>query len=370
MIQPTIPYGRQSIEDDDIQAVIQTLQSDYLTTGPAVARFEADVCAFTNTKHGIAVCNGTAALHMAMHALGISQGDEVIVPPITFVATSNAVLYCAATPIFADVFEDTLLLNPHSVEAAITPRTKAIIAVDYAGQPCDWDTLRAIANKYKLALVADACHAIGSEYKGRKVGTLADITVFSFHPVKHITTGEGGMAVTNNAEYAKKMRHFRGHGITSTAAERESMGGWHYEMHELGFNYRITDFQCALGSNQLKKLPQWIKQRNALAQAYDAAFSGTNVKPLLKDKNILHAYHLYVVRIEHRDSKFKELRKAGIGVNVHYMPVYLHPYYQQLGYKKGLCPVAEKAFQEILTLPLWANLSRTEMTTILATFNN
>ncbi len=359
-----IPYGRQCIDQDDIQAVIDVLQSDYLTTGPAVARFEGDVCAFTGAKYGIAVSNGTAALHAAMHALGISKGDEVIVPPITFVATSNAVLYCGGAPVFADVIEDTLLIDPVAVEAAITPRTKAIIAVDYAGQPCDWDALRSIADKHGLALVADACHAIGAEYKGRKVGTLADITVFSFHPVKHITTGEGGMAVTDNAEYAEKMHHFRGHGITTTAAEREKMGGWYYEMQELGYNYRITDFQCALGSSQLKKLPQWIAKRNALAQEYDIAFAGSSVRPLTKRNDALHAYHLYVVRVEHRDRKFKELRDAGIGVNVHYMPVYLHPYYQGLGYKKGLCPVAEKIFSEILTLPLWVGMEALELSRV------
>ncbi len=352
-----IPYGRQCIDKDDIQAVIDVLQSDYLTTGPAVVRFEANVCAFTGAKYGVAVSNGTAALHAAMHALGISKGDEVIVPPITFVATSNSVLYCGGTPVFADVNENTLLIDLAAVEAAITPRTKAIIAVDYAGQPCDWDALRTIADKHGLALVADACHAIGAEYKGRKVGTLADITVFSFHPVKHITTGEGGMVVTDNADYAEKMRHFRGHGITTTAAERKKMGGWYYEMQELGYNYRITDFQCALGSSQLKKLPQWIVKRNALAQSYDAAFVDTNVRPLSKDKDVLHAYHLYVVRVADRDKKFKALRDAGIGVNVHYMPVYLHPYYQGLGYKKGLCPVAENVFSEMLTLPLWVGIS-------------
>ncbi len=356
MTQDFIPYGRQSIDQDDIQAVIDVLQSDYLTTGPSVARFEADVCAFTGAKYGVAVSNGTAALHAAMHALGISKGDEVIVPPITFVATSNSVLYCGGTPVFADVIEDTLLIDPAAVESVITPRTKAIIAVDYAGQPCDWNALRTIADRHGLALVADACHAIGAEYKGRKVGTLADITVFSFHPVKHITTGEGGMAVTDNTEYAKKMRHFRGHGITTTAAEREKMGGWYYEMQEIGYNYRITDFQCALGSSQLKKLPQWIEKRNTLAQSYDVAFAGSDVRPLIKRNDVLHAYHLYVVRVQERDKKFKELRDVGIGVNIHYMPVYLHPYYQNLGYKKGLCPVSEKVFSEMLTLPLWVGM--------------
>ncbi len=352
-----IPYGRQIIDDEDIQAVVDVLRSSYLTTGPAVAQFESHVCAFCGAEYAIAVNSGTAALHCAMHALGIGLGDEVIVPPITFAATANAILYTQAKPVFADVQASTLLLDPTSVEAAITPHTKAIIGVDYAGQPCDWDALRSIAHKHKLALVADACHALGAEYKGRKVGTLADITVFSFHPVKNMTTGEGGMAVTNNEEFATRMRHFREHGITSTAAEREKMGGWHYEMHELGFNYRITDFQCALGSSQLKKLPQWIEKRNILAQNYGALFANSSVQPLTKRNDCVHAYHLYVVRVQHRNAQFETLRKANIGVNVHYMPVYLHPYYQNLGYKNALCPEEESAFRHILTLPLWAELN-------------
>ncbi len=351
-----IPYGRQVIDDDDIQSVVDVLCSNYLTTGPAVEQFERAVCVFTGAKYGIALNSGTAALHASMHALDIREGDEVIVPAITFVATANAVLYCAGRPLFVDVDPDTLLIDPKAVEAAINPRTKAIVGVDYAGQACDWDALRAIADKHGLALVADACHAIGAEYKGRKVGTLADITLFSFHPVKNMTTGEGGMAVCNDTHLAEKMRRFRGHGITSTAAEREKRGDWCYEMHELGYNYRITDFQCALGSSQLKKLPSWIVKRNVLAKRYDKAFADSCIRPLIKKEDRLHAYHLYVVRVQDRDRRFKELRKAGIGVNVHYMPVYLHPYYQRLGYKSGICPVAEKSFDEILTLPLWAGM--------------
>ncbi|MDR0827527.1 MAG: UDP-4-amino-4,6-dideoxy-N-acetyl-beta-L-altrosamine transaminase [Desulfovibrio sp.] len=352
-----LPYGRQIIDDDDIATVAAVLRSDWLTTGPAVERFEADVCAFTGARHGVAVSNGTAALHATMFALDIGPGDEVIVSPMTFAATANCVLYQGGTPVFADVDPATLLLDPLSAEAAITPHTKAIIGVDYAGQPCDWDALRAIANRRGLALVADACHALGAEYKGRKVGTLADITVFSFHPVKHITTGEGGMCMTDNATLAEKMRHFRSHGITTTAGQREKAGGWFYEMTDLGYNYRITDIQCALGSSQLKKLPAWIKKRNALARAYDAAFAGTSIKPLVQRDDCLHAYHLYVVRTPERNAVFKRLRENGIGANVHYIPVHLHPYYREkLGMKEGMCPVAEKAYGEILTLPLWAGM--------------
>ncbi len=351
-----IPYGRHMIDADDIDVVVDVLRSDFLTTGPCVAAFEEAVCMFTGATYGVAMCNGTAALHAAMYALGVGKGDEVIVPPITFVATANAALYCGGTPVFVDVDEATCLIDASAVEAAITPRTKVIVGVDYAGQPCDWDALRTIAKRHGIALVADACHALGASYKGRSVGTLADITVLSFHPVKHITTGEGGMAVTCDAALADKMRHFCGHGITTTAAERERVGAWYYEMQELGCNYRITDIQCALGVSQLKKLPVWLTKRYALAQIYDKAFTDTDVRPLLRRSDVFHAYHLYVVRVKERDVVFKALRQKGIGVNVHYMPVYLHPYYQELGYKQGLCPVAERVFTQMLTLPLWAGL--------------
>lgn len=355
----SIPYGRQTIDDDDIAAVVEALRSDWLTTGPAVERFEADVCAYTGARHAVAVSSGTAALHAAMFALNIGRGDEVIVPPMTFAASANCILYQGGTPVFADVEPDTLLLSPAAAEAAITPRTRAIIAVDYAGQPCDWDALRAIADRRGLALVADACHALGAEDRGRRVGTLADITVFSFHPVKHITTGEGGMAVTRDEALATRMRAFRGHGITTTASQREKAGAWFYEMTELGYNYRITDFQCALGSSQLGKLDAWIEKRNALARAYDAAFAGRDdIRPLGRRGGVRHAYHLYVVRAPHRDELFRHLRANGIGVNVHYVPVHLHPYYRNvLGTREGLCPAAEAAYREILTLPLWPGMT-------------
>ncbi|MDR2891643.1 MAG: UDP-4-amino-4,6-dideoxy-N-acetyl-beta-L-altrosamine transaminase [Deltaproteobacteria bacterium] len=371
MTKEFLPYGRQSICDDDIAAVVDVLRSDWLTTGPAVERFEAGICGFTGAKYGVAVNSGTAALHAAMHAIGIGVGDEVIVPPMTFAATANCVLYQGGTPVFADVEPDTLLIDPGAVEVAITPRTKAIIGVDYAGQPCDWEALRGIAAKHGLALVADACHALGAQYKGRKVGTLADISAFSFHPVKHITTGEGGMCLTDNETLAVRMRAFRGHGISSTAAQREKAGGWFYEMTDLGYNYRISDIQCALGASQLKKLTRWIAKRNELAAIYDTAFTESVVRPLAKRSDVVHAYHLYIVRVAERDVAFKSLRESGIGANVHYVPVYLHPYYREhFGIKECPCPVAESVYKEILTLPLWPGMVEADVWRIVDKLKN
>lgn len=356
-----IPYGRQHIDDDDIQAVCEALRSDFLTTGPRVAEFEASVAGYCGAKHGAALCNGTAALHAAMFALGVGPGDEVIVPPITFAATANCVLYMGATPVFADVEPDTLLIDPEDVARKITPRTKAVIGVDYAGQPCDWDALRTIADKYGLKLVADACHALGAEYKGRRTGTLADLTVFSFHPVKHVTTGEGGMVVTDGGELDARVRRFRTHGITATPKQREARGTWFYEMVDLGFNYRITDIQCALGVSQMRKLDGFLARRRAIAAEYDAAFAGTqDVSPLVVRGHNNHAYHLYVIRVaaSRRSEIFSGLRSAGIGVNVHYIPVHLHPYYRKtLGAGPGTCPVAEAAYERIISLPMWPGMS-------------
>ena len=354
-----IPYGRQSVDEDDIQAVANVLRSDWLTTGPVISSFEEGITSFVGARHGIAVSSGTAALHCAMYALGIGSGDEVIVPPITFASTANCICFMGGTPVFADVDPGTLLIDPEQVECKITKKTKAIIGVDYAGQPCDWDRLRMIADRHGLALVADGCHALGAEYKAHKAGTLADMTVFSFHPVKHITTGEGGMIVTNNDEYAAKMRLFRSHGITSDARDREKTGAWFYEMVDLGYNYRISDIQCALGLSQLKKLPLWLERRRSIALTYDHFFAENNLAiPLQVRSDVNHAYHLYVIRTTQRDNIFPQLRAQGIGVNVHYVPVYMHPFYQKkIGLKKGLCPIAEKAYTEILSLPMYPGLS-------------
>ncbi|MCP4566239.1 MAG: aminotransferase class I/II-fold pyridoxal phosphate-dependent enzyme, partial [FCB group bacterium] len=247
-----IPYGRQSIDEEDIQSVVEVLRSDWLTTGPKVDAFEHALADYVGAEYGVAVSSGTAALHCAMYALGIGPGDEVILPPMTFAATANCVVFLGGTPVFADVQPDTLLIDPVAVEKKITKRTRAIIAVDYAGQPCDYDSLRDIANSHGLSLIADGCHALGAVYKGHRVGSLADMTVFSFHPVKHITTGEGGMITTNDPKFAGRMRRFRNHGIDTDFRQREQQGSWYYEMVDLGYNYRITDMQCALGLSQLK----------------------------------------------------------------------------------------------------------------------
>jgi perosamine synthetase len=357
--RPPLPYGRQSVGADDVAAVVEVLTSDWLTTGPKVAEFEQACAAFTGSREAVAVNSGTAALHCAMFALGIGPGDEVIVPALTFAATANCVVYQGGTPVFADVDADTLLLDPAAAEAKITPRTRAIVAVDYAGQPCDYDALGEFARRRNLALVADSCHALGGRWRGRSVGSLADLTAFSFHPVKPITTGEGGLVATDNPEYAGRMRRFRNHGITTDHRQREQAGSWYYEMTDLGFNYRITDLQCALGISQLRKLPDWVARRQAIAAGYDRALADLEgVRPLAVREGVSHAYHLYVVRVADRARVFAALRAEGIGVNVHYLPVHLHPYYRRrFGTGPGLCPVAEAAYQQILSLPIFPGMT-------------
>ena len=363
--QTMLPYGRQWLDEDDIAAVVEVLRSDWLTTGPKVAEFERAFADFVGTREAVAVSNGTAALHTAMYAAGIGPGDEVIVPAMTFAASANCVVFQGGTPVFADVDPDTLLLDPAQVEAKITPRTKAIIAVDYTGQPCDYDVLRAIADRHGLILVDDACHALGGSYRGRPVGTLADLNTFSFHPVKHITTGEGGMIATDDPDLARRMRVFRNHGITTDHRQREQQGSWFYEMVDLGYNYRLTDIQCALGLSQLCKLPGWVARRQEIAGRYDAAFAEMpTVRPLGVREDVSHAYHLYIVRLDvaqlraARAEVFAALRAEGIGVNVHYIPVHLHPFYQErFGTGPGLCPIAETAYEQIISLPIFPRMA-------------
>lgn len=364
-----LPYGRQSIDEEDVQAVADALRSPWLTTGPKVVELEHAFAEFVGAREAVAVANGTAALHAAIYALGIGPGDEVIVTPLTFAASANCVVFQGGTPIFADVDPETLLIDPARVEALVTPRTRAIVAVDYAGQPCDYEVLRVIASRYGLSIIADACHAVGGSDRGQTVGTLADISTFSLHPVKHFTTGEGGLITTDDPELARRMRLFRNHGITTDHRQREQQGSWAYEMVDLGYNYRLTDIQCALGLSQLGKLPGWVARRQAIAAHYDAAFAEmTAVHPLAVRPGVSHAYHLYMVRLDlgrltvDRATIFQALRVEGIGVNVHYIPVHLHPFYRQrFSTGPGLCPVAEAAYEELITLPIFPAMSEQDV---------
>jgi len=368
-----VPYGRQLIEDDDIAAVTAALRSDYLTTGPLVGEFERALAAVAGAKHAVSVNSGTAALHAAYQALNIGPGDEVVTSPLTFAATANAALYCGARPVFADVDSATGLLDPAAAEAAITSRTKAIVAVDYAGMPAAYDALTALAHRHGVALVADAAHSLGASYRGKPVGSLATATIFSFHPVKAITTGEGGALVTDVDGIAQAARRFRTHGI-ERAPERLIEGdrpAWYHEMQTLGYNYRLTDIQSALGLSQLAKLPRFIEQRTELARRYSTALAdhADLHLPVVPDDRT-SAWHLYVVRVDEptlRDPLFGSLRKRGIGVQVHYIPVYLHPYYRSLGYAAGACPVAEKFAASCLSLPLFPGLSASDLDYVIET---
>ncbi|MFN0136254.1 MAG: UDP-4-amino-4,6-dideoxy-N-acetyl-beta-L-altrosamine transaminase [Phycisphaerae bacterium] len=369
-----LPYARQTIDEADIAAVVDTLRSPYLTTGPRVREFEASLQAEVGVEHAVAVSNGTAALHAAMHALGIGQGDQVILPPMTFAATANAVVFQGATPRFVDVDADTLLLDPAALEDAINSNTRAIVAVDYAGQPCDYDAIRTVAAKHRLPIVADACHALGGECHGRKVGTLADISTFSFHPVKPITTCEGGMCVTSDQRLADRMRQFRNHGILGDHHERARRGTWQYEMTDIGYNYRLSDVHAALGTSQLRKLAKWQQRRQAIAAIYDAAIGEIDgVTPIAMRAGVIHAYHLYVVRIDadrfgvSRDDVFAAMRERNICCNVHYLPVHLHPFYRErLGTRPGTCPNAELAGEQILSLPMFAAMTDGDVEDVIA----
>ncbi|HEY4078889.1 MAG TPA: UDP-4-amino-4,6-dideoxy-N-acetyl-beta-L-altrosamine transaminase [Rhizomicrobium sp.] len=365
-----LPYGRQEIGDADIKAVVEALCSGWLTTGPRVSEFEKAFAAHCGASEGVAVNSGTAALHCAMRAAGIQPGDEVIVPAITFAASANAAVYEGGVPVFADVEADTLLIDPASVAQKITPKTKAIVAVDYAGQPADYDALRTLAKDRGIAIIADACHAPGATYKGRATGTLGDISCFSFHPVKHLTTCEGGMAVTDDAAMAAHMRRFRNHGIDSDHRTRETSGAHAYDMAELGYNYRLPDVQCALGMAQLMRLSGWVAARQEIAGWYSEALAGVaEAVPFKTHKDRTHAHHLYVVKLAEsidRDRVFTRLRADGIGANVHYAPVHLHSYYQKRGYKGGIAPVAEAVSRQILTLPMFPAMTRADVDRVVA----
>jgi perosamine synthetase len=369
-----LPYGRQLVDEADIQAVVEVLRSDWLTTGPKVAEFEEAFGARVGAEHAVSFSSGTAALHGAAFAAGLKSGDEAITTPLTFAATANCVLYQGATPVFADVCRDTLNLDPEQMEKKITPTTRAILAVDYAGHPADLSQILEIARRQSLIVIEDACHALGAESDGQRVGSIADMTVFSFHPVKHITTGEGGMVATNNPQFAETLRRFRNHGISSDARQRQSAGHWHYEMVLLGFNYRLPDIVCALGIQQLKKLDANLARRREIAAVYTAAFREiSGVIPPAVRSGVNPAWHLYPIRLDlakvkvDRAQIFRALRAENIGVNVHYIPVHFHPYYrEQFGYRGGEFPVAEDAYERLISLPMFHGMSDQDVQDVVA----
>ncbi len=357
-----LPYGHQWIDDEDIAAVVEVLKSDWVTQGPKVDEFETKVAAYCGAKYSVAVSSGTAALHAACAVAGIAPGDEAITTPITFAATANAIIYCGAKPVFADIKADTLNIDAGEVLKKISPKTKAILPVDFAGHPADLDEIMTIAGKKGLLVIEDTSHALGAEYKGQKIGSLANMTIFSFHPVKHITTGEGGMILTDNKEFYEKLKIFRHHGIVKDSPGK---GYWYYEIYNPGYNFRLTDFQCALGISQLKKLDRFIQRRREIAARYNESFADMEeiVTPI-EDKNVKAVYHIYVIQLltellkVGRKEVFDALRAENIGVNVHYMPLHLHPFYQKrFGYKKGDYPVAEKYYDRATTLPLFPRMS-------------
>jgi perosamine synthetase len=358
-----VPYGRQWVDDDDIAAVVEVLRSDFLTTGPAVARFEAALTRATGARHAVALNSGTSALHAMYFAAGIGPGDEIITSPLTFAATANAGLYLGAAIRFVDVDPDTGNLVPDLVEDAITDHTKAIVPVDFAGHPADYDRLRAIADRHGVHLLADAAHSLGATYKGRTVGSLADASELSFHPVKPVTTAEGGAVVTNRPELARRAARFRTHGITKepTELDRPDEAQWWYEQHDLGFNYRLTDVQAALGTSQLRRLDRFIARRRAIAAMYDAMLADLEALMLPgRHDDVEPGWHLYVVRVRDaslRRPLFNRLRAHGLGVQVHYIPVYWHPYYAALGYERGLCPEAERYYAGAISLPIFPAMS-------------
>lgn len=359
-----LPYGRQWIDEDDVQAVTDVLRSDWLTTGPTVEAFEERFAAYVDAWFAVAVSNGTSALHAAAFAAGIGPGDEVITTPMTFAASANCILYMGARPVFADVLPDTLNIDPARVEALISPKTRALVVVDHTGLPCDLAELQDIARRHNLVLIEDAAHALGATYRGAKIGTQGDLTTFSLHPVKHITTGEGGVITTDNPESARRVKAFRNHGITSSARERETQGAWFYEMVSLGYNYRLTDLQCALGLSQMARLDGFLVRRREIAEQYARELADLPVTLPARLPDRESAWHLYVVRLDlkalrvDRKTAFAALRAENIGVNVHYIPVYWHPYYRDmLGYARGLCPVAEAEYDRLLSLPMFPKMA-------------
>jgi UDP-4-amino-4,6-dideoxy-N-acetyl-beta-L-altrosamine transaminase len=370
--QGFLPYGRQWIDEDDIDAVVEVLRTDFVTTGPAVRRFEDALCAYTGARRAVAVSSGTSALHAAYFAAGIGPGHEIITSPLTFAGTANAALYLGASVRFVDVEPDTGNIDPACVEEAVTDRTRLIVPIDYAGHPADYDEIGAIARRRGLTVTADAAHSLGATYRGRPAGTLADLSATSFHPVKPITTAEGGAVLTDDPDLADRAARFRDHGVIRDPERMQCHEGpWWYEMHDLGFNYRISDIHCALGWSQLRKLDQYLARRREIAATYTAALAGIDrlQPPAVRDQ-VQPGWHLYVVRVADavlRRPLVDALRGAGIGVQVHYIPVHYHPYYQKLGHQRGTCPIAEDFYARALSLPIFPAMTDDETQRVIDT---
>ena len=367
-----LPYCRQTVDEEDVAAVVTTLRSDWLTTGPLVSEFEERFASAVGASHAVAVSSGTAALHAAVAAAGLGPGDEIITSPLTFVASANAALYEGAVPVFADIDPATLAIDPAAVEAAVTPRTRSVLPVDYAGQPCDLSAILDLARARGLVVIQDAAHSLGAEYRGRRIGGLADLTTFSFHPAKAITTGEGGMVTTGRADLAARLRRFRNHGLETDFRERDARRLSYSPMVEMGYNYRLTDLQCALGLSQLAKLEHFLKRRAAIAERYAVALvghAGLALPEVLQPGR--HAWHIFPILLDldalraNRDTVLAALRAENIGATVHYVPAYWHPHYERLGYRRGLCPRAERAFERLLTLPLFPSMSDADVDDVL-----
>lgn len=368
-------YGHQYLDDADIQAVVDVLKGDFLTCGPNITSLEKALCDLTGAKYCIAISNGTAALHVACMAAGVGPGDEVITTPITFAASANCALYCGATPVFADINPETYNIDPADIERKITEKTKAVVAVDFTGQAVEVEAIRALCDKHGLIFIQDAAHSIGTTYNGVQVGNLADMTTFSFHPVKTVTGGEGGAVMTNDKALYDKLVLYRSHGITRNEEmmEQTSEGGWYYEMIDLGYNYRMTDFQAALIESQLKKLPQFKARRQAIVARYNEAFA--DVEEIFVQKEIPQSdttRHLYIIQLKldkinaARREVFDALAAENVQCNVHYIPVYYFPHYERLGYQKGLCPHAEAAYEGFISIPLYPAMTDRDVEDVIA----
>ncbi len=361
-----LPYGRQSIAEEDINAVVEVLRGDWLTTGPAVEALETEISRITGGSRAVTATSGTAALHMAYAAAGIGRGDEVISTPMTFIATASTASMLGATVRFADVEEDTGLIDPAAVEAHVNERTKVIAAVDYAGHPADYDALQPIAEAVGALTLDDAAHSIGGTYRGRPVGDLADITTFSFFPTKNLTTGEGGALVAKRPDLAQRAHEFHYIGLVRDPQRFKVVteGPWHQEVHEFGLNYRLSDVACALGLSQLRRLESFKQRRAEITARYNSALSDIEgLRVPVQKEHVDPAWHLYPLRVLHgrRQEVFEKMRAAGIGVQVNYMPVYWHPVYAEMGYQRGMCPNAEAFYAQELSLPIFPGLTDSQV---------